>query len=222
MIDKDADEKEVEEAYRERVKETHPDQGGSPEEFQLVKSAYEEIKSEKINQRGQSKTRRQGSTQSEQTLRCSKCSSPIHNVSNATYRPKGDEILCPNCVVNTNCQICGKDLLLSIDKFSAVDGNPICKSCVKDRQTAESKTRRNNEASRSQTNTKQKTNSSHPIPVWTYLVIVALISFAAVWYYRPTFVVTLSPGTLDALKNGLEAVAGPVVFILVWALWRKK
>ena len=43
-IDPDADEEELKQAYRERAKETHPDQGGSAEEFLLVRTAYEEIK----------------------------------------------------------------------------------------------------------------------------------------------------------------------------------
>ena len=44
-IDPDADDAEIDRAYRQRAKETHPDQGGSSSEFQLVKTAYEEIKS---------------------------------------------------------------------------------------------------------------------------------------------------------------------------------
>lgn len=44
-IDADADEAEVERAYRRRVKETHPDRGGSAEEFRAVRAAYEEISS---------------------------------------------------------------------------------------------------------------------------------------------------------------------------------
>jgi curved DNA-binding protein CbpA len=42
-IDPDADEDEIERAYRERVKETHPDHGGSAAAFRLVRSAYEEL-----------------------------------------------------------------------------------------------------------------------------------------------------------------------------------
>ena len=45
LIDSDADEGEIDRAYRRRVIETHPDQGGSVREFQRVKAAYEEIKS---------------------------------------------------------------------------------------------------------------------------------------------------------------------------------
>ncbi|EMA25958.1 ferredoxin Fer [Haloarcula amylolytica] len=39
----DADDGEIVDAYRERVKEAHPDQGGSTEEFQAVKDAYERL-----------------------------------------------------------------------------------------------------------------------------------------------------------------------------------
>lgn len=40
QIDADADDAEIDRAYRERVKEAHPDQGGSISEFQRVQSAY--------------------------------------------------------------------------------------------------------------------------------------------------------------------------------------
>lgn len=40
-IDKDADPKEIKDAYREKAKETHPDkEGGSKEKFELVHHAY--------------------------------------------------------------------------------------------------------------------------------------------------------------------------------------
>jgi ferredoxin len=42
-VDPDADEEAVERAYRRRVKESHPDHGGSAEEFQAVRTAYEAI-----------------------------------------------------------------------------------------------------------------------------------------------------------------------------------
>lgn len=42
-IESDADAETIERAYRERVIETHPDQGGSISEFQLVRAAYEAI-----------------------------------------------------------------------------------------------------------------------------------------------------------------------------------
>lgn len=43
-IEPDADEEDVVQAYRRRVKEAHPDHGGSPREFRRVKTAYERIK----------------------------------------------------------------------------------------------------------------------------------------------------------------------------------
>ncbi|QGX95218.1 2Fe-2S iron-sulfur cluster binding domain-containing protein [Haloplanus rallus] len=42
-VDPDADESEIDRAYRRRVMETHPDQGGSARAFQRVKAAYEAI-----------------------------------------------------------------------------------------------------------------------------------------------------------------------------------
>ena len=43
-VDDDADEAAIRRAYRERIKEAHPDQGGSMEEFQLVRRAYRLLK----------------------------------------------------------------------------------------------------------------------------------------------------------------------------------
>lgn len=43
-IEPDADDEEVIRAYRERVKEAHPDHGGTPSEFRKVRTAYERIK----------------------------------------------------------------------------------------------------------------------------------------------------------------------------------
>jgi len=42
-VDPGADDDEIREAYRRRVIETHPDQGGSAEAFQRVRAAYEAI-----------------------------------------------------------------------------------------------------------------------------------------------------------------------------------
>ncbi|WP_435116000.1 ferredoxin Fer [Halolamina sp. C58] len=43
-VETDADESDVSRAYRERVKETHPDQGGSREEFMRVQQAYAAVR----------------------------------------------------------------------------------------------------------------------------------------------------------------------------------
>ena len=42
-VDPGASDEAIERAYRERVKETHPDHGGSLEAFQSVREAYEQI-----------------------------------------------------------------------------------------------------------------------------------------------------------------------------------
>jgi len=44
-VDLDAGPEAVEAAYRRRVKETHPDHGGSAEAFRRVRRAYEAIES---------------------------------------------------------------------------------------------------------------------------------------------------------------------------------
>lgn len=44
-IEPDASDAEIDRAYRKRVLETHPDQGGSAEELQRVRAAYEQVKS---------------------------------------------------------------------------------------------------------------------------------------------------------------------------------
>lgn len=43
LLDSDATKEDVVRAYRERVKDVHPDQGGSIEEFRAVKQAYDEL-----------------------------------------------------------------------------------------------------------------------------------------------------------------------------------
>lgn len=45
-LDADADETAVKRAYRERVKDVHPDRGGSEKEFKRVTEAYEALSSE--------------------------------------------------------------------------------------------------------------------------------------------------------------------------------
>jgi len=49
-ISPDADDATVDQAYRRRVMETHPDQGGSARDFQRVKRAYEEIQSRRVGE----------------------------------------------------------------------------------------------------------------------------------------------------------------------------
>jgi len=55
-IGEDADEATIERAYRERVKEAHPDRGGTLEEFQLVRRAYQELEAWDRNGAGEGDT----------------------------------------------------------------------------------------------------------------------------------------------------------------------
>jgi len=55
-IDEDADEAAIEQAYRERVKEAHPDRGGTLEAFQLVRRAYRELEDRDQNGDGRERT----------------------------------------------------------------------------------------------------------------------------------------------------------------------
>lgn len=50
-LDPDADDREIVEAYRDRVKEAHPDHGGSTVEFQRVKAAYEAARNGELHER---------------------------------------------------------------------------------------------------------------------------------------------------------------------------
>ncbi len=43
QVDSDADAEEIEQAYKRRVIDAHPDQGGSVREFRLVRMAYEQL-----------------------------------------------------------------------------------------------------------------------------------------------------------------------------------
>jgi ferredoxin len=43
QVSRDADDEEIMAAYRERVLAVHPDQGGSPEAFQQVREAYQDL-----------------------------------------------------------------------------------------------------------------------------------------------------------------------------------
>jgi len=48
-IDEDAEDEEIVRAYKRRVKEAHPDHGGSADEFQAVRAAYERIRAGATN-----------------------------------------------------------------------------------------------------------------------------------------------------------------------------
>ena len=65
QIDPDADETEIEQAYRRRVKETHPDHGGSAREFQAVRAAYEAIDAGYYDETGEIDSTEGGEPESE-------------------------------------------------------------------------------------------------------------------------------------------------------------
>ena len=48
-VSKEATEEEINKAYKSKIKEAHPDLGGSKSEFLKFNNAYESIKSEKNN-----------------------------------------------------------------------------------------------------------------------------------------------------------------------------
>lgn len=48
-IDPDADERAVVDAYRERIKDAHPDHGGSKAEFERVRRAYQRITDDEVD-----------------------------------------------------------------------------------------------------------------------------------------------------------------------------
>lgn len=134
-VDPDATEEEVKLAYRERIKETHPDQGGNQREFKLVQNAYEEITG---NERDDNKSAGGSRTQSETRhntpkATCSNCGTNIYDLSNGTLGPE-DSIFCDGCIVNVDCTDCGKNLTLTFTQYSDVSGSPVCKSCVEKRK----------------------------------------------------------------------------------------
>ncbi|PSQ32842.1 ferredoxin [Halobacteriales archaeon SW_10_68_16] len=60
LVAPDADTGEIERAYRERVKQAHPDQGGSVEEFRRVRTAYEQLKAGHVPEDGEGASFREG------------------------------------------------------------------------------------------------------------------------------------------------------------------
>jgi len=48
-VSKEATEEEIDKAYKSKIKESHPDLGGSKSEFIKVNNAYENIKSKENN-----------------------------------------------------------------------------------------------------------------------------------------------------------------------------
>ncbi|HET7324607.1 MAG TPA: ferredoxin Fer [Halococcus sp.] len=61
-VGSDADDAVVEQAYRQRVKEAHPDHGGSASEFQLVRAAYKELAEDSVEDHADTEDERRKST----------------------------------------------------------------------------------------------------------------------------------------------------------------
>jgi len=211
LIDQDADEEEIERAYRERVKQAHPDQGGSSEEFQLVKAAYQEIKSGTGRQAG-TNGQKHKSANSQRGFTCSKCGKSIRNASNATYHQSTEDVFCPDCVVDTNCRICGQELTLTLDQFSEIDGNPVCPPCSQ-------KSRNSTEETTKSDNTSTTGSSSNKLSFLGYFIGGAVI-VAIFWYYRPTFVISVEPETMQTLREIVPILLSPWFFILLWWIFR--
>lgn len=211
MVDKNADETEVEQAYRERIKEVHPDQGGSTEEFQLVKAAYEEIESASAAQRGDSQDTRRSQTGN--SLRCSECSSPIQSATEATYHEPTDEIFCSDCVVETYCRLCESELLLTVDQFTHVNGNPICSDCNQNRQNRSQNRTSGRQHSRANSQSNETTTILDRNVALFWLLLAGMVIAIGVWYYRPTIAVTLTPDTREMLITAVRAVPGLGILI---------
>lgn len=117
-------EEKIKEAYRERLKETHPDHGGSESEFRMVKKAYDEIaggtKNENIDN---------DDNVVQNNPRCSKCNNEIEFIQKSVYYEDTKEIFCSDCSVKSNCSECGTKMYLSVDRFQNAGGEPICTSC---------------------------------------------------------------------------------------------
>lgn len=155
-VDPDADSDTIEAAYRNRVLETHPDAGGSAEEFKRVKNAYEQL----ITGFDSSSTRAEQAPSGDVTvgIDCAECGSLIENRSDGWFNAASEEVYCvdclvgvectrcgveipavqsqldedlycEDCLVSTECEHCGKSLTLSKDDYNEVGGAPICVEC---------------------------------------------------------------------------------------------
>ena len=127
-VDPRADDERIESAYRERVKEVHPDMGGSPEEFMQVKAAYEEIKSES-SESTTGTQQRQSSNPRVELAECTICGSSLYSRSEMVYGNEPHSIYCTDCVVDTECIECGTPLRITVEQYEAVDKQPLCTSC---------------------------------------------------------------------------------------------
>jgi len=212
-VDSNTDLESIEGAYRERVKETHPDHGGSSKEFQLVQQAYEEIKEERTGDSGNNKefsTNIGGSSTSRLSgvVNCVHCGSEIHNLQTATKRERTGEIFCKDCVVDTKCMRCGTPLTLSVPQYLEVDKTPICMECDKKRRSHE-------EGSSS------STDSTVKVPTFSIILLSIVVAGVLIWYFRPTLTVTVSPETIATIRTGVRTLVGPGLLVVLLVFYRE-
>lgn len=135
-VDPDASAEEIQAAYRSRVKEVHPDQGGTQRDFFRVQSAYQELSGEDGGYHGHRSPsqgpRHWSTSEPTSTVLCSNCGASIPTPSDAILGEFDDQLFCRDCVVDTACGVCGTPLTLTQPRFNELDGNPICESCFHD------------------------------------------------------------------------------------------
>lgn len=105
----------------------------------------------------------------------------------------GGSLYCSSCLVETNCQKCGRALTLSKDKFAEVGGNPICMNCD---------------------NSGHDSTQSTRTPLWAYLVLGFAIALSVA-----VFSPTVSP-ILAKHEETITTVAGPGLVIILAGIWK--
>jgi hypothetical protein len=138
-VDPDASDEELQTAYRERILEAHPDQGGSTAELKRVKTAYEKIQSDSIAETTKSATSNRDAANTSESgnwsssrvpnINCARCGTVIIDRSSATFRESTEEAFCPDCVVTASCEVCGTKLTITADQYADAGGSPVCSAC---------------------------------------------------------------------------------------------
>lgn len=138
-VSQTASEDEIEQAYRQRLKETHPDHDGSRTEFQLVQAAYEELQpangphDDGVDSAGRADQTQQRQTsaneQAENLTECDICGRVITDSSDAIVSETDGDTYCSDCVVETYCRSCDKDIIVTTLEFYDPDTIPYCQSC---------------------------------------------------------------------------------------------
>lgn len=120
-VPRDADDEAIKNAYRELVKEYHPDHGGDREKFNQIREAYEQIKSGDVG--------RQENTNSQQQVTCSNCGK-TRNTSDKDFKYIGKWAYCGDCYVETPCKHCGKSITTTPEQYRENNGELYCSDCI--------------------------------------------------------------------------------------------